>query len=130
MFELNNKNNIIMVIVVIIGLAYVCKCFKKLNNENNENFEEQQQKVVVKYFYMPWCGYCKKLSPIWDKLENKYENNPNIQLKKINCEKEPQEARQNNIEGFPTIISFSSGKKVTYEGDRTMNDLTDFIEKQ
>lgn len=85
-------------------------------------------KVVVKNFYAPWCGWSKRLLPVWAQLEQTYASNPSVSVEKVDCDQNPQEALKNQVEGFPTIILFkSNGQVVKYRGDRSLDDLKRFI---
>ena len=90
-----------------------------------ENFE---QKKMLKNFYAPWCGYSKRLMPIWDKLTDMHQDDTNIKIIKVDCQLNPDIAKKNNINGFPTIILFNeNGDKILYTGDRSLESLNDFI---
>lgn len=98
------------------------------------NFQEvvlDSDKFVMLEAYAPWCGHCKQLEPIYKELAEKVATLDNLVIAKIDAT--TNEHSSLNIEGFPTIFLFKPGKKdvpVTYEGDRTLDDLIQFLERE
>jgi thioredoxin len=68
------------------------------------------KKLVLVDFNAEWCGPCKKLSPILDKLAKEYSNK--IELVKIDVDHNPIIAKQLRIEGLPTLKMYKNGKEV------------------
>ena len=97
------------------------------DEEQAESFQDNAPEVVL--FYAMWCPHCKALMPEWNKLEKQMQGS-NVDVKKVDCEKNPEEAKKNNVDGFPTILLFKDGKSVPYEGDRTADAIKDFISSQ
>ena len=59
-------------------------------------------KPAIVDFYATWCGPCKKLSPIMEKLSKKYEGKVNFY--KIDVDKSSDLANTLNIKAIPTLI--------------------------
>merc|ERR1739838_1159002 len=96
-----------------------------------KNFKEvafDSSKKVFVEFYVPWCGHCKSLAPIWDKLGEKFASDDSVVIAKMDSTANEIEAFE--IQGFPTSKFFPSGsdKVMDYNGDRTMEAMAEFVE--
>lgn len=69
---------------------------------------EQSNVPVVVDFWAPWCGPCRMVSPVIEKLSEKY--NGKIKVVKVNVDNNQQVAMKFNIMSIPTIMLFKSGK--------------------
>uniref|UniRef100_A0A3B4AFI5 Protein disulfide-isomerase n=1 Tax=Periophthalmus magnuspinnatus TaxID=409849 RepID=A0A3B4AFI5_9GOBI len=97
-----------------------------------KNFEEvafNPSKNVFVEFYAPWCGHCKQLAPIWDKLGEKYKDNADIIVAKMDSTANEIEAVK--VHSFPTLKFFPAGddrKVIDYNGERTLEGFSKFLE--
>jgi len=63
---------------------------------------------VVADFYATWCGPCRMLSPMLDKLAGGYADK--IKFVKINVDESPGLAQNFQVQAIPTLIFFKDGK--------------------
>jgi thioredoxin 2 len=60
--------------------------------------------------WAPWCGPCRKLSPIIEELASDYANG--VKVAKLNVDENPVTASQYGIHSIPTMLLFKDGKLV------------------
>jgi putative thioredoxin len=95
------------------------------------NFDEvviagSRQKPVLVDFWAPWCGPCKMLAPILDKLAGEYAGR--FTLAKLNTDDEPELASRYGIRGIPNVKAFSGGQVVDeFTGVLPEGAIRDFL---
>jgi len=104
---------------------------KILVGKNFHSIVMDESKDVLVEFYAPWCGHCKKLTPIYDELAKKIQaTNPNVVIAKMDST--ANEVDEVQIQGFPTIKFWPKGNKkspMDYSGERDLNGFLAFLEK-
>ena len=102
---------------------------KILVGKNFHDVAMNPEKDVLVEFYAPWCGHCKQLTPIWDKLGEKYADHESIVIAKMDST--VNELEEVKVQGFPTIKLFKKGSNevVDYNGDRTEEGFTKFLDE-
>ena len=77
------------------------------------NFEEQVLKAsgeVLVDYGAPWCGYCRRLSPVVDQLAEEYAGK--LQVVKVDIDALPAVADRYQVETIPTLMLFRGGESV------------------
>ena len=77
---------------------------------NNKQFQElvAGDKPVVVDFWAPWCVYCRRIAPAYEKIAEQYGED--VVIAKLNIDDEPMIANQENIEVIPTLVMYKGGK--------------------
>ena len=81
-------------------------------------------KVVVDFF-ATWCGPCKMLGPVFEKVSDEVND---VKFVKLDVDKFNDIARQYGVMSVPTLILFENGKEVKKEiGFMSEDKLKEFI---
>lgn len=110
--------------VVAVALVVVYLAWKRFEGFTDGN----HQKLLVLY-YAPWCGHCKRLMPEWEKVEKAHQGDAKVKVTKVNCDKEPEKAKKEGVQAFPTIILYKNGEKQVYQESRTAQAIEAFLSK-
>jgi len=103
-----------------------------LNKDNKNDIEElinNNNNVIILYYSLT-CYYCNILKPTWNKLCENLKNKKGVIIINIESEniKHIKEKYKKDVEGYPTIVKYSKGKKIKeYNGKRELEDLKNFI---
>ncbi|KAJ8978564.1 hypothetical protein NQ317_012087 [Molorchus minor] len=95
---------------------------------NFDSIALDTNKDVLVEFYAPWCGHCKQLVPIYDKVGEHFKDNENVVIAKMDAT--ANELEHTKVSSFPTIKLYKKddNKIVEYNGPRTFEGLTKFVE--
>lgn len=65
---------------------------------------------VIVDFWAPWCGPCRMVAPILEKIAKEYADK--LIVAKVNTDENQQWASKYNVEGIPTMLMIADGKVV------------------
>ena len=95
---------------------------------NDKVIEASESKLIVVDFWAPWCGPCKQLTPILEKIISK--SGDKITLVKINIDENQQIAAQLRIQSIPIVYAFRNKQIVNaFQGVIPEGQIIEFIEK-
>ena len=81
-------------------------------NMNKELYTQSLQgsKPTLVEFWAPWCVYCRRIGPAFDKIAEQYADT--LTVGKVNIDEEAELAESLKIEVIPTLVLFKDGKPV------------------
>ena len=119
---------IILAVSVVVYCLYANNMLPSLPGQSQSGGEAgADEKVTIVLYYAPWCPHCKDMMPLWGELSKKHKDDANVDVKKVNCEDQPEQAEKNDVTAFPTIILFKNGQPIKYTGDRDEESIESFI---
>src|SRR5438094_3476860 len=90
--------------------------------------EESKRQPVLIDFWAPWCGPCKQLTPILEKVVKGAKGK--VKLVKMNIDEHPAIPGQMGIQSIPAVIAFVNGQPADgFMGALPEGQVTAFIER-
>ena len=80
-----------------------------MNNEQFRNYMHEGKAMLVDY-WAPWCVYCRRIGPAYEKIAQQYGDR--LVIAKINIDEEPVIAHQEKIEVIPTLVLYEGGQAI------------------
>jgi len=95
---------------------------------NFDSVAKDTEKDVLVEFYAPWCGHCKQLEPIYEKVAEHFKENSDVVIAKMDST--INELETIKVTSFPTIKLFKkeTNEIIEYNGPRNFEGLTKFVE--
>ena len=81
----------------------------KLDKQIFEQQVLEEKKAALVEFWAPWCVYCRRIGPAFEKIADEYDN---LVVGQINIDDEQELAVQFKVMSIPTLLVFKDGKVV------------------
>ena len=90
--------------------------------------EESKRQPVLIDFWAPWCGPCKQLTPVLEKVVRAAKGK--VKLVKMNIDEHPQIPGQMGIQSIPAVIAFVNGQPADgFMGALPESQVVAFLER-
>ena len=99
-----------------------------INNFMAEVIDGSKQTPVIVQFWAPWCGPCKQLGPILEKVVS--ANAGKVKMVRVNIDENAEIAQQMRVQSVPTVFGFVNGQPVDgFAGAQPESSIKQFVAK-
>jgi thioredoxin 1 len=118
--NLSGRANVVLIAAAVVGFwLFMRRDNPSAMNESSPSVRHLTQdectnevlhssQPVVVDFYATWCGPCRELSPMLDRLADGYTNR--IKFFKVNVDESPGLAQNYQVQAIPLVLMFKDGK--------------------
>jgi len=115
-------------------MAFVAKPHSDVTVLTPSSFDTYMNKNVgmLAEFYAPWCGHCKKLAPIYEKVATTFVNEEAVVIANVDADAHKSLGSKFGVTGFPTLKwipadCHDADCAEDYSGAREGENLVDFV---
>jgi thiol-disulfide isomerase/thioredoxin len=105
-------------------LKYKSKYLSLKNKKSMSGGGNEKTKVIL--FKADWCGHCKHFKPTWEAVSKQYNNKYEFIV--YDADKQRDKFEEYKVDAFPTVMVKNGDKLMNYDGDRSVDDFTNFIQ--
>lgn len=99
-----------------------------LQGFRDDVMDESMRRLVLVDFWAPWCGPCKQLGPVLEKVVKAAQGK--VRLAKMNIDDYPQIAQKLGIQSIPAVVAFQGGQMVDgFVGVLPESEIKAFIDR-
>lgn len=99
-----------------------------LSESNFDSVVKDSSKHVLVEFFAPWCGHCKQLAPVYERVASAFSGEKNVVVASVDATEHPELAQRFDVKGYPTIKYFGeSGEPEDYSLGRSEGDFVEFL---
>ena len=99
-----------------------------LNTFEQEVIEASRQLPVLVDFWAPWCGPCRALGPVLERLEASYAGR--FKLVKVNSDENPELSEKFMVRSIPYVLAFVDGNPVDgFIGAQPEGQIRPFLDR-
>lgn len=80
----------------------------EMNSELFQQYVNEGEKPVLVDFWAPWCVYCRRIAPAYDKIGEQYADQ--LVVAKVNIDENAELATKEHIEVIPTLVLYHKGE--------------------
>jgi len=115
-----------------VKIAAVPSSVVVLTEDTFDSVVLDETKDVLVEFYAPWCGHCKSLAPVYEKVASAFKQDEGVVIANLDADKYTSLAEKYGVSGFPTLKFFPKSSKAgeEYEGGRDLDDFVKFINEK
>ncbi|KAL7011114.1 hypothetical protein ACKWTF_014093 [Chironomus riparius] len=118
--------NFYKLISSILVITFVCCASSSRVLELGDRFlDVRSEGMWFVKFYAPYCGFCKKLEPVWNLVAQTLYNT-NIRVGKVDCTRFKSVCQSFDVQGYPTVIFVRGHNEYVFNGERSKDELVHF----
>lgn len=126
--QFNLRVLILFGLILVVLFYFLFTKLSKVNQTNvsNTGIGNVSGKSTLYFCVADWCGHCQRFKPEMQKCLNDQELNGLVNMRVVK-DTDTKDMKHLGVQGFPTILLDTGGELKKYDGNRTLEEIRDFV---